>query len=77
VNTKVYRVDKFSVAVHARKEFLEKVHATHELLRAQVGFVPDFVLEQASGSREFNFVTIAEWENTEAMEPARQAVAAL
>jgi hypothetical protein len=46
VNTKVYRVDKFSVPVHARKKFLERVHATHELLRAQVGFVQDSILEQ-------------------------------
>ena len=77
METKVYRVDKFIVPSDAREEFLGKVHATHVLLRAQAGFVQDFILEQASGPGEFNFVTIVEWENDAAMEPVRQAVAAL
>ncbi len=77
MDTKRYRVDKFSVPAHAREEFLDKVYATHELLRSQAGFAQDFILEQASGPGEFNFITIVEWENAEAMEPARQAVTAL
>ncbi len=77
MDTKVYRVDKFVVPGHARQEFLNKVHATHDLLRLQAGFVQDNILEQASGPGEFNFVTIVEWENAEAMEPARLAVTAL
>jgi hypothetical protein len=77
MDIKVYRVDKFSVPAHARGEFLEKVRAIHELLRSQAGFAQDFILEQASGPGELNSVTIVEWENAEAMEPARQAVAAL
>jgi heme-degrading monooxygenase HmoA len=77
METRIYRVDKFSVPPQAREEFLEKVRATHGLLRSQAGFVEDAILEQASGPGEFNFVTIVEWENAEAMEPARRAVAAL
>jgi len=77
VDTKIFRVDKFSVPSPAREEFLEKVNATHELLRAQAGFVQDSILEQACGPAEFNFVTIVEWENAAAMEPAREAVTAL
>jgi heme-degrading monooxygenase HmoA len=77
METRIYRVDKFSVPRQAREEFLEKVRATHGLLRSQAGFVEDAILEQASGPGEFNFVTIVEWENAEAMEPARRAVAAL
>jgi heme-degrading monooxygenase HmoA len=73
----ILRVDKFSVPADARAEFLEKVQATHALLRTQAGFVQDAILEQTSGPGEFNFVTIVEWENAEAMEPARKAVAAL
>ena len=73
----ILRVDKFSVPAAARVEFLEKVQATHNLLRTQAGFVRDAILEQTSGPGEFNFVTIVEWENAEAMEPARKAVAAL
>jgi quinol monooxygenase YgiN len=77
VDTRILRVDKFRVPPPARDEFLEKVHATHELLRAQAGFVQDSILERASGPAEFNFVTIVEWENAAAMEPAREAVTAL
>ncbi len=49
---------------------------THKLLEAQEGFIDPRVLEQVAGPGEFNFVTIAEWENTEVVERARAAVAA-
>lgn len=43
----------------------------------QPGFVRDAILEQSSGPGEFNFVTIVEWQNSDAIEGARRAVAAL
>ena len=70
----IYRVDKFVVPSAAREEFLEKARRTHALLQAQPGFLQDFILEQSSGSGEFNFVTIVEWAGQEAFENARQAV---
>jgi hypothetical protein len=73
----IYRVDKFVVPAHAREAFLVRVHATHEVLRTQAGFVRDTILEQTSGPGEFNFVTIVAWENGDAVEGARRAVAAL
>jgi hypothetical protein len=77
VSTEVFRVDKFVVPAHARLEFLDRVHATHALLRAQPGFVRDAILEQSSGPGESNFVTIVEWENGGAIDGAPKAVAAL
>ncbi|MCB9077594.1 MAG: antibiotic biosynthesis monooxygenase [Anaerolineaceae bacterium] len=74
---RIYRVDKFIVPDHAREEFLEKVQATHQLLKKQSGFLQDFVLEQASGPGEFNIVTMVEWNSIESIEPARAAVMAL
>ncbi|TLX14070.1 antibiotic biosynthesis monooxygenase [Rhizobium sp. MHM7A] len=71
-----YRVDKFIVPAAAREEFLVKVMMTHKLLEAQEGFVEHRVLEQIAGPGEFNFVTIAEWQNSEFVERARAAVAA-
>jgi hypothetical protein len=62
---------------HAREEFLTRVHATHEVLRTQAGLVREAILEQTSGPGEFNFVTIVAWENSDAIEGARRAVAAL
>jgi len=73
----IFRVDKFVVSAHAREEFLTRVHATHEVLRTQAGFVRDAILEQTSGPGEFNFVTVVEWENSDAIDGARRAVAAL
>ena len=77
MKTSVFRVDKFSVPDHARRQFLEKVHATHDLLRTQAGFLQDVILEQASGLGEFNVATIVERVNAETLEPARKAIAAL
>jgi hypothetical protein len=69
---KIYRVDKFVVPSSAREEFLDKVRRTHALLKAQPGFLQDFVLEQSSGPGEFNFVTLVEWASQEAVEKARR-----
>ena len=77
MSTEIFRVDKFVVPAQAREEFLNKVHATHDVLRKQPGFVRDAILEQTSGPGQFNFVTIVEWENNDAIEGARQAVLAL
>jgi heme-degrading monooxygenase HmoA len=72
----VYRIDKFNVPSSARKEFIDKVHRTHELLRTLPGFIQDNVLEQIGGPGEFNFVTIVIWDSMESMEAARKAVMA-
>jgi heme-degrading monooxygenase HmoA len=77
MSPEIFRVDKFVVPAPAREEFLDRVHATHAVLRAQPGFVRDAILEQSSGPGEFNFVTIVEWENRGAIDGAREAVAAL
>lgn len=74
---RIYRVDKFIVPLHAREAFIGKVRITHELLRTLPGFLQDFVLEQSAGPGEFNFVTLAEWENPECFENAKAAVLAL
>lgn len=72
----IFRVDKFVVPEHARDEFLQRVRATHGILRRQPGFVRDAILEQIAGSSKFNIVTIAEWGSQEAVDAAREAVAA-
>lgn len=74
---RIYRVDKFIVPSDAREEFLGKARRIHSLLKAQPGFLQDFVLEQSSGPGEFNFVTIVEWASQEAIENARAAALAL
>jgi quinol monooxygenase YgiN len=72
----IFRVDKFIVPEAARAEFLQRVHATHQVLRQQPGFVRDTLLEQFSGPGRFNFVTIAQWQNQAAVDAARSVVMA-
>lgn len=73
----VYRIDKFKVPATARDEFLNAVRRTHRELRGQRGFVQDFLLEQAAGPGEFNFITFVEWRNRHAMEAAATAMQAI
>lgn len=70
----IYRVDKFIVPTAARKEFLERVRDTHEVLRRQPGFIRDALLEQFAGPGKFNIVTVVEWENQQAIDAARATV---
>jgi|SRR5688572_14449959 len=72
--TRIYRVDKFVVPQAAREEFLERVNATHQILRRQPGFIRDAILEQVAGPGKFNIVTIAEWESQSAIDAAREVV---
>lgn len=71
---RVYRVDKFHVPDSAYGEFLAQLRATHQFLRTLPGFVADHVLEKTDGPGAFNFVTIAIWENADAVVAAKAAV---
>lgn len=73
---RIYRVDKFEVPASAHDEFADRVARTHALLRTLPGFVDDLVLEQVGGPGAFNFVTIAIWDSAEAIQAARNSVAA-
>lgn len=73
----VWRIDKFAVPAAARDEFLDRVAATHAVLRQQPGFVRDELLEQVSGPGEFNIVTIALWQTQAHIDAAREAVTAM
>jgi hypothetical protein len=72
----LYRVDKFIVPAAGRDEFLARVHDTHVVLRRQVGFRQDMILEQQSGPGAFNIVTVVEWESAEVVGHVAAAVAA-
>lgn len=72
----IYRVDKFVVPDHAREEFWGHVSRTHEVLREQVGFLDDALLEHHSGPGRFNAVTIVRWSSADDLPAARSAVEA-
>ncbi len=71
---KVYRLDKFVVPNEARNEFLDKINEIHSLLRAQPGFLRDYLLEQSLGEHNFSLVTFIEWEDSSFIETAKLAV---
>lgn len=73
----VYRVDKFVVPMEVRDEFVEKVRATHSILKQQRGYLHDLILEKSAGNGNFNFVTFVEWESADVMQQAREAVIAM
>lgn len=75
VSARVYRVDRFTVPAQARDAFLEKVNATHELLRTQPGFIRDFLIERDRGPDGYDILTFVEWESAAAIERAKEAVA--
>jgi heme-degrading monooxygenase HmoA len=68
---RLYRVDKFVVPIHAREEFIGNIRSMHKLLRTLPGFVQDFVLEQSAGPGECDFLTLVEWESSDAFANAR------
>ena len=72
----MFRIDKFNVPASARSEFLAKASGTHRLLETLDGCLQSLILEHVSGSGEFNFVTIVEWDSAESFEKARTAAAA-
>ncbi|GGJ41351.1 antibiotic biosynthesis monooxygenase [Deinococcus roseus] len=73
----VFKIDQFTVPAPSRTEFLQRVSQTLEVLRAQRGFVQDFLLEhQTENPASSTIITIVEWENPEVMPAARAAVQA-
>lgn len=77
VSGRVYRVDRFTVPARARDAFLEKVNATHALLKTQPGFIQDFLIERDRDSGGYDILTFVEWESAAAIERAKEAVAEL
>jgi heme-degrading monooxygenase HmoA len=72
----VFRVDKFVVPATAREEFLARASNIQKLLGTMSGCVQNLILEHVSGPGEFNVVTIVEWDSAEALEKAKNSVAA-
>ena len=72
----IFRVDKFKVPAAAQEEFLKRAMDAQEMLRRQPGFLEGRLLKKNGGPGLFNFVSIAVWENAEAVAAAKEAMAA-
>ncbi|MGK6312373.1 antibiotic biosynthesis monooxygenase family protein [Neorhizobium sp. DT-125] len=72
---RVVRINRFSVPADARDEFMKLIQRTHEVIRAQPGFIGDMILEQNSGTEAFNLITILQFEGEHVLQPVIAAVA--
>ncbi len=69
-------IDKFIVPTEAKEEFLPRLRANLDLIKKQPGFIETTAYEKSGGEGEFNYVTIAVWENEETLTKAKQTVSA-
>jgi len=68
-------IDTFIVPEESKAEFLEGAHKSQSFIRTLPGFVEGFLYEKKDGENRYNFLTTAVWENEEAFENAKKAVA--
>jgi heme-degrading monooxygenase HmoA len=69
-----FHIDAFSVPAAARSEFETAMHENAAFLESLPGFKGHLVFEKTAGPTTFNIVTIAVWENVEAMKHAAEEV---
>jgi len=68
-------IDTFIVPEESKAEFLEGARKSQSFIRTLPGFVEGFLYEKKDGENRYNFLTTAVWENEEAFENAKKAVA--
>lgn len=69
-------IDKFFVPKAAITEFKKRMDDNRRLIKTLPGFLMDEVYEQADAAGNLNIITIACWQNTEAMSAAKGVVQA-
>jgi heme-degrading monooxygenase HmoA len=71
----VILIDEFIVPEESKAEFLEGARKIQSFIRTLPGFVEGFLHEKKDGESRHDFLTTAVWENEEAFENAKRAVA--
>ena len=69
-------IDRFSVPVNARKEFMERMTYNRNFLKKLPGFIEDNAYETTGNEGNLLIVTVAVWESDEAIARAKEAVQA-
>ncbi len=67
-------IDKFYVPLKAKKEFMERMNQNRNFIQKQDGFESDAAYERVDEYGNFIIVTIATWENEDALKKAKEAV---
>jgi len=68
-------IDTFIVPEESKAPFLERARKVQSYLKTLPGFVEGFLYEMRDGESRYNYMTTAVWENVEAFENAKRAVA--
>ena len=69
-------IDKFFVPENAKQEFDERMKISRDFIKKLPGLIEDHAYERMDENGNFNCVTMAIWENEDAINKARQAVQA-
>jgi predicted ester cyclase len=69
-------IDKFFVPATAIKEFKERVRINRDLIKKLPGFIEDAAYEYADKDGNLIFITVALWQNSEALNKAKEVVQA-
>ena len=69
-----FRIDAFTVPESSQDEFESNMHSNLAFIRTLPGFRGHLVFEKTNGPTNFNIVTIAVWENPEAIRAAGEKV---
>ncbi len=72
----VFRIDRFTLPLEARKAFLERLETIQTILAGIEGNRQNLVLEQVSDPGTASFITIVEWQDEAALKNAKAQVAA-
>lgn len=73
---RVIFIDTFTIPEKSREAFIFRMNKNRELLKTMHGFIEDHAYEKTAGDSKFNYITIATWENEEAIVNAKKVVAA-
>ena len=69
-------IDKLTVPEKAKQEFIERMNINRNFIKQQPGFIGDAVYERSDGQGNLVYVTIAVWQNDDALNNAKEAVQA-
>jgi predicted ester cyclase len=75
-NGQVNFIDKFFVPAAAINEFQERVHINRNFIKTLPGFIEDAAYEYTDKDGNLILVTVASWQNSEALNNAKEAVQA-
>jgi heme-degrading monooxygenase HmoA len=69
-------IDKIVVPGTSKQEFIERMNINRNFIKRLPGFVGDAAYEQSDGQGNLVYVTVAVWQNEDALTNAKEAVQA-